>query len=67
MEKQELRDSIGIDSFESCMCDQLELWNLSPFLPPAGNTPSAQGRSIGINERKPLANNASKVDGARLQ
>jgi len=62
-EKQELRDSLGVDTFEGCMCDQLELWNLLPTVPPGGNSPSGQGPSIGINERKTLASAASRVDG----
>lgn len=62
-EKQELRDDLGVDTYEGCMCDQLELWNLSPTVAPGSNSPSSVGPSIGINERKTLASAASRVDG----
>lgn len=66
-DKQDLRDSLGVDNFESCMCDQLELWNLLPTVPfNPGAAPSSQGPSIGINERKTLASASSRVDGVDL-
>jgi hypothetical protein len=62
-ERQELRDSFGVTSFESCMCELLELWNLGNPLPPNPGGPSSSGMSTGIDELKATASASSKVNG----
>lgn len=60
-----LRDTFGVISFRECPCGNIEAWELGPFLPedPAAGF-SANGPSIGIDERAARASAKSKVSGA---
>jgi hypothetical protein len=57
-ERALLRDSVGVDTFFSCPCDEnLELWYIDPSK--GGGEPGAEGRTIDIQAIKEGAKSAS--------
>lgn len=62
-EKQAIRDTVGAVKISSCVCDRLELWELTndPFN--YGDDVGPNGGSIGILSNKKGTGSTSKVDG----
>ncbi|WP_367390422.1 S8 family peptidase [Lewinella sp. LCG006] len=63
LEKQLIRDTVGAVKISSCVCDRLELWELTndPFNYGDGQGPN--GGSIGILSNKKGTGSTAKVDG----
>ena len=64
-DKQDIRDSLGVDTFIQCSMDpSFELWGLGPWnATNAGGVPSSM-QSIGINERVQKARSEAEINGA---
>lgn len=62
-EKQAIRDTVGAVKISTCVCDRLELWELTndPFNYGDGQGPN--GGSIGILSNKKGTGSTAKVDG----
>ena len=62
-EKQAIRDTVGAIRIDSCACNRLELWRMGDNLIVDGDTLSASGGSIGIQERIKKSKATSSIDG----
>ncbi|WP_020539231.1 S8 family peptidase [Lewinella cohaerens] len=62
-EKQLIRDTVGAVKISTCVCDRLELWELTDDPLNFGDNQGPEGGSIGILSNKKGTGSTAKVDG----
>ncbi|MGH1437428.1 MAG: S8 family peptidase [Lewinella sp.] len=62
-EKQAIRDTVGAVKISTCVCDRLELWELTNDPLNFGDNQGPDGGSIGILSNKKGTGSTAKVDG----